>query len=349
MGADDDGEIRHIASRTRPGVIYATTAKWCECPAGRHGRACYHRKKYMEDEMAAAKPAEAATPADIHQAIAAVYGKTGYVQKEAAKPGLGYSYAGIAALIYHLRPVMVEFGVYMHVAEVTNVHRESFTTKNGGNMNRTTLNARIRFTHGPSGTYIECMASGEGMDNGDKSSNKAMTGAFKYALLETFCIETGDDPDDTNSNDQEQAPPRPVPTRTADGRDVDTTTGEIAPPSGRRAAIDAAQAVVTASNDARIEQRVAGQKPKEMDPDEFIAGLKALIESLSQRPGTTPKSWADIGALLNVEAKKAGFKAWLFDFQSKHPDVADPVAYVRDWILDAETLADDAAAGNLPD
>jgi hypothetical protein len=36
---------------------------------------------------------------------------------------------------------------------------------------------------------------GEGQDAGDKGPYKAMTGAQKYALMKTFMIPTGDDPE----------------------------------------------------------------------------------------------------------------------------------------------------------
>jgi hypothetical protein len=61
-------------------------------------------------------------------------------------------------------------------------------------MQSITLDAIIRFTHAASGTFIEVMSSGEGSDTRDKASNKALTGAYKYAIRRTFCIETGDDP-----------------------------------------------------------------------------------------------------------------------------------------------------------
>ena len=41
------------------------------------------------------------------------------------------------------------------------------------------------------------VVQGEGMDSGDKSSNKAMSVAFKYACFQVFCIPTEEmkDPD----------------------------------------------------------------------------------------------------------------------------------------------------------
>ncbi len=42
---------------------------------------------------------------------------------------------------------------------------------------------------------------GHGVDSQDKSAGKAMTYASKYALLDTYIIPTGDDPDKIHSND----------------------------------------------------------------------------------------------------------------------------------------------------
>ena len=47
------------------------------------------------------------------------------------------------------------------------------------------------------GSKVSCTVIGEGMDTGDKATNKAMSIAFKYACFQTFCIPTEDmdDPD----------------------------------------------------------------------------------------------------------------------------------------------------------
>lgn len=132
-------------------------------------------------------------PSNIHEAVNAVMQEVGYVKKSRSN-GLNYSYAGEAALIAALRPAMVEQGIYMHVQDVT-FTRENYTTAKGTAMVNTVARAVIRFTHAPSGTFIDVAALGEGSDAGDKSANKAMTGLYKYAMRQTFCIETGDDPD----------------------------------------------------------------------------------------------------------------------------------------------------------
>lgn len=131
---------------------------------------------------------------NIHQAINAVMNEVGYVKKSRSA-GVSYSFAGEAALIAAIRPAMVENGIYMHVLKIDNVTRENITTAKGAQMINTLITATIRFTHAPSGTFIDSASTGEGFDSGDKSANKAMTGLYKYAMRQTFCIETGDDPD----------------------------------------------------------------------------------------------------------------------------------------------------------
>lgn len=144
------------------------------------------------------------TAENIHQAIANIYSKVGYVQKE-RKQGLNYSFAGEVALIQALRPAMVEEQVYLHLVSGSVVSQETYTTAKGGVMNSTTIEGQVRFTHAPSGTFIDVWAVGTGADSGDKASPKSLTGLYKYALRQTFCIETGDDPDMHSSDDQERA------------------------------------------------------------------------------------------------------------------------------------------------
>jgi hypothetical protein len=47
---------------------------------------------------------------------------------------------------------------------------------------------------------ITVKVAGEGLDAGDKAPYKAMTGALKYALLQSFLLATGDDPEDERTN-----------------------------------------------------------------------------------------------------------------------------------------------------
>jgi len=131
---------------------------------------------------------------DVNQAIVNVMRQVGYVQKEKTK-GLMYSFASEAALIAAIRPAMLAEGLFCFVLDLLDVKRETYATKSGTNMISTLTHGVVRFMHAPSGTFIDVQATGEGADAGDKSANKAATGLLKYALRQTFLIETGDDPD----------------------------------------------------------------------------------------------------------------------------------------------------------
>ena len=187
---------RYAVSRSTPGRLYLVNETWCECPGFQFRGKCWHRQQY---DAEAGMTEQLAPHTDIHAAINAVMQEVGYVQKNKTM-GTGqyaYRYAGEQALIEALRPAMVEHGIYCHVNGITDVRHEELSTSKGGVMQRVTIVANVRFTHTPSGTFIDAWACGEGMDSGDKASNKAATGALKYALRQTFCIETGDDPDDS--------------------------------------------------------------------------------------------------------------------------------------------------------
>lgn len=129
----------------------------------------------------------------IYQAINDIMKEVGFVQKQ-KNANLNYSFASERAFIEALRPVMVNHGVMVHVISHNEVTREEYETKNGTRMINTVIEGVVRFAH-VDGSYIDVFAGGEGSDSGDKSYNKAMTDMLKYALRQTFMIETGDDPD----------------------------------------------------------------------------------------------------------------------------------------------------------
>jgi len=143
---------------------------------------------------------------NIHEAINEVMQEVGYVKKTKSG-GLQYSFAGEAALIAAIRPAMVEHGIYMAVSKINSVGRENYNTAKGTAMVNTVIQADVAFTHAASGTSITVASVGEGSDAGDKSANKAMTGLYKYALRQTFCIETGDDPDKFASEERAATKP----------------------------------------------------------------------------------------------------------------------------------------------
>ena len=82
------------------------------------------------------------------------------------------------------------------VPEILEQKREERTTTKGGNLIYSICKIKYRF-YAEDGTSIEATTIGEGMDSGDKATNKAMAIAMKYALFQVFCIPTEEmkDPD----------------------------------------------------------------------------------------------------------------------------------------------------------
>lgn len=119
----------------------------------------------------------------------------GAIGKDKKNPQQGFMYRGIDQVYNALNPVMSELGIFL-VPEVLEQKREERTTLKGGALIYTILT--IKFTvFAPDGSSVSMVVVGEGMDSGDKSTNKAMSVAMKYAMFQLFCIPTEEmkDPD----------------------------------------------------------------------------------------------------------------------------------------------------------
>jgi hypothetical protein len=137
-----------------------------------------------------------------------------YVQKtvEIRFGGSVYMAAGEAAIIAAIRPAMVTHGLVIVPESTSILHQEVYRQANGKSTNRVILHVQWKVLH-TSGESITVSSIGEGIDTGDKGVPKALTGAYKYALRQVFCLETGEheDPDCTSSEEQERDPYDPPP------------------------------------------------------------------------------------------------------------------------------------------
>lgn len=116
------------------------------------------------------------------------------IEKERSNTqGSGYKFRGIDDLYNALHPILAKHEVVM-LPKVLDKTREERATKAGGLSIYTLVTVQYTFLT-IDGTKVECVTMGEGFDSGDKSVNKAMSGAQKYALLQTFCIPTKEEKD----------------------------------------------------------------------------------------------------------------------------------------------------------
>ena len=131
----------------------------------------------------------------IYAAMAAIMKETDAIGKDQRNQQQGFQYRGIDDVYNAMHHVLAKHGVFM-TPEVLEKSREERTNKNGTVLAFTIMRMKYTF-YAEDGSNVSCTVEGEGMDSGDKSSNKAMAVAHKYAMLQTFCIPTAEvkDPD----------------------------------------------------------------------------------------------------------------------------------------------------------
>lgn len=145
----------------------------------------------------------------IYGLIGQAMREIGAIGKDSVNKQQGFKYRGIDAVYNALNPVMSKLGLFF-IPEVLEQTREERETKNGTNLIYSIL--KVKFTmYAPDGSNVSAVVIGEGMDSGDKASNKAMSVAFKYAAFELFCIPTEEmvDPDAETHEVKAKKPAQP--------------------------------------------------------------------------------------------------------------------------------------------
>ena len=114
-----------------------------------------------------------------------------------------YKAVGEADVLAAVKPIEVKHGVYSYPfnREIVESGEMVSSTKYG---DRKSLYLRVKTVYRfvnvdePS-EYIDITTYGDGVDSQDKAPGKAMTYGDKYALLKAYKIQTGDDPDQNES------------------------------------------------------------------------------------------------------------------------------------------------------
>ena len=145
---------------------------------------------------------------NIFQKINKVMNDVKYLMKDDqvvtnAKTGASYKAISEEKVTSELRKAMIKHGIVIIPIEMI-TKREDETLKDfQGNdkVNRiTTVETRYRVQNiDDKDDYIIAVSAGTGVDTQDKGVGKAMTYAYKYLLLRTFAIPTGEDADQISS------------------------------------------------------------------------------------------------------------------------------------------------------
>lgn len=162
----------------------------------------------------------------IYDALSRVMAAVQAVRKGDRNNEQGYNFRGIDAVVNAVGPALREHGVLV-VPEVLEVGYRDVQTSRGKPSRECTVKVRYRF-HGPAGDYIDAVVPGESMDFGDKGAAKAMSVAFRIALLQALAIPTDEPEHEPDAHSYERAErrepsPRSVALRMAAS---DATTAE---------------------------------------------------------------------------------------------------------------------------
>ena len=131
----------------------------------------------------------------IYAAIAGVMADVGAIGKDSVNEQQRFKYRGIDAVMNALQPAMIKHGLFVYPEILEHTREERQNTK-GTTLIYSVIKVAYHFT-AMDGSDVVVTVIGEGMDAGDKATNKALSIAFKYACFQLFCIPTEEmrDPD----------------------------------------------------------------------------------------------------------------------------------------------------------
>lgn len=132
-------------------------------------------------------------PPKIHGAMVAVMREIGAIGKDQRNKQQGFNFRGVDDVYNKLHEIMAKHGIFC-LPEVLSDRTEERKTSKGNALIYRILKIKYTFV-AEDGSSVEAIVIGEGMDSGDKASNKAMSIAHKYALLQVFMIPTAEEKD----------------------------------------------------------------------------------------------------------------------------------------------------------
>lgn len=146
---------------------------------------------------------------NIYESICACMNDIGAVGKTSKNQTQGFMFRGIDAVMNAINPALVKNKVFV-VPQIIEQQREERKNAKGTTLIYSICTVKYTF-YAEDGSSVDCIVIGEGMDTGDKATNKAMSIAFKYACFQVFCIPTEEmkeaDPDNVTHEVTEEKKP----------------------------------------------------------------------------------------------------------------------------------------------
>lgn len=132
----------------------------------------------------------------VYRAIASVMEDVGRegIAKGRRNQQQGYSFRGIDDVYNALAPILAKHHLII-VPRVLTREKTEQTTQKGGILFYVVVQVEFDIVCATDGSKITACTWGEAMDSADKATNKAMSAAYKYMAMQTFCIPTEGDND----------------------------------------------------------------------------------------------------------------------------------------------------------
>ena len=134
----------------------------------------------------------------IYERIKAISTEIGALEKDRRNGVQNYNFRGIDDVYNAAHELFAKNGVFT-TSEILDERSEEKHSKNGGLIIYRILKIRYTF-HAEDGSSVASEVIGEGMDSGDKASNKAMAVAHKYAILQILMWPTEEAKDPENDS-----------------------------------------------------------------------------------------------------------------------------------------------------
>jgi len=213
---------------------------------------------------------------NLYQRISAVMADVSYLQKD---DSVGFGNNSYKAITEEKVTETVRTALIKHGLVILPVEQVSFA-KDNQRSDRTGMSTIVSISHVDTKykivniddpTQFEFLASsGDGVDSQDKGIGKAMTYAYKYMLLRTFAIPTGEDPDKIHNSELEAK------------QNQTAKKAEIAPD------IELTNAIIDLKSSENREQALEAYNkyPQYKNDPDFLAAVKTMSEKYP-KPTTT--------------------------------------------------------------
>ena len=168
--------------------------------AVRRGSTAADSAKSLSNEVAAIDETSVAPPQlNLRQKLALVRRRLGYIQKRGLNEVHSYRYVTAADIAGAVGDILAELGVVV-LPRLQSISHEPARPGRSDSEHLTRVVMSYTFADVDTDEEITVKVAGEGLDAGDKAPYKAMTGALKYALLQSFLLATGDDPENEHAD-----------------------------------------------------------------------------------------------------------------------------------------------------